>query len=199
MQALTFSFAECEEGSMRDYHDAKAMAQTVRDNLKSKNVILSIAESLELVAQQFGFDNWNILAAKIAKTEKIAKSGDGIEFSAAIPVIRMFDVIKAKEFYVDFLGFTIDWEGHIFEGAPLYMQLSRAGLTLHLSEHHGDAAPGGTTLVRTKGIEKFHAELLAKDYKYNHPALDIAPYGARVMYTIDPFGNRLRFEQEIPK
>jgi Glyoxalase superfamily protein len=79
------------------------------------------------------------------------------------------------------------------------MQLSRDGLTLHLSEHHGDAVPGGTTMVRTTGIEKFHAELLGKDYNYNRPGLDIAPYGAKVMYTIDPFGNRLRFEQEIPK
>ena len=182
---------------MRDYRDAKAMAQALRDNLKSKNVTLSVAESLELVAKQFGFDNWNILAAKVIGTRP--KVSEDVKFFATIPVIRMFDVSKAKEFYVDFLGFTIDWEGHIFEGAPLYMQLSRDGLTLHLSEHHCDAAPGGTTVVRTTGIEKFHAELLSKDYKYNRPGLDIASYGAKVMYTIDPFGNRLRFEQEIPK
>ena len=73
------------------------------------------------------------------------------------------------------------------------------GLTLNLSENLGDAAPGGTTLVRTTGIENFHAELLGKDYKYNRPGLKIAPYGAKVMYTIDPFGNRLRFEQQISK
>jgi catechol 2,3-dioxygenase-like lactoylglutathione lyase family enzyme len=184
---------------MRDYRDAKAMAQALRDNLKNKNITLSVAESLELVAKQFGFDNWNILAAKVTDTGTRPKASKGVEFFATIPVIRMFDVGKAKEFYVDFLGFTIDWEGHIFEGAPLYMQLSRDGLTLHLSEHHGDAAPGGTTVVRMTGIEKFHAELLSKDYKYNRPSLDIAPYGAKVMYTIDPFGNRLRFEQDIPK
>jgi Glyoxalase superfamily protein len=45
---------------MRDYRDAKAMAQALRDNLKNKNITLSVAESLELVAKQFGFDNWNI-------------------------------------------------------------------------------------------------------------------------------------------
>ena len=184
---------------MRDYRDAKAMAQALRDNLKTKNIPLSVAESLELVAKQFGFDNWNILAAKVTDTKTRPESSEGVKFLATIPVIRMFDVDKAKEFYVDFLGFTIDWEGYIREGAPLYMQLSRDGLTLHLSEHHGDAAPGGTTLVRTTGLEKFHAELLGKDYKYNRPGLDIAPYGAKVMYTIDPFGNRLRFEQEIPE
>jgi catechol 2,3-dioxygenase-like lactoylglutathione lyase family enzyme len=184
---------------MRDHRDAKAMAQALRDNLKSRNITLSVAESLELVAKQFGFDNWNILAAKVTDTVTRPKASEGVEFFATIPVIRMFDVGKAKEFYVDFLGFKIDWEGYIREGAPLYMQLSRDGLTLHLSEHHGDAAPGGTTLVRTTGIEKFHAELLRKAYKYNRPSLDTAPYGAKVMYTIDPFGNRLRFEEEIPE
>jgi len=122
---------------MRDYRDAKAMAQALRDNLKNKNITLSVAESLELVAKQFGLDNWNILAAKVIDTGTSPKASKGVEFFATIPVIRMFDVVKAKEFYVDFLGFTIDWEGYIREGAPLYMQLSRDGLTLHLSEHRG--------------------------------------------------------------
>ena len=36
---------------MRDYRDAKAMAQALRDNLKIKNITLSVAESLELVCQ----------------------------------------------------------------------------------------------------------------------------------------------------
>jgi catechol 2,3-dioxygenase-like lactoylglutathione lyase family enzyme len=180
---------------MRDYRDAKVMAQALRETLKAKNVTLSIAESLELTAKQFGYDNWNVLAAKI----KQADEKDAIAFEGVIPVIRMFDVAKAKEFYVDFLGFQVDWEGEIFQGAPLYMQLSRGDLILHLSEHHGDAAPGGTTVVRTRNIEKFHAELKAKEYKYNRPGLDLAPYGAKVMYTIDPFGNRLRFEEEVAK
>ncbi len=41
---------------MRDYRDAKAMAQALHDNLASKNITLSVAESLELVAKQFGLD-----------------------------------------------------------------------------------------------------------------------------------------------
>jgi len=27
-----------------------------------------------------------------------------------IPVLRIFSVERAKEFYLDFLGFTLDWE-----------------------------------------------------------------------------------------
>ena len=50
---------------MRDFRDAKTMAQTLRDNLSSKNVRLTHSESLEIIAKVFGLDNWNILAARI--------------------------------------------------------------------------------------------------------------------------------------
>ena len=40
-----------------------------------------------------------------------------------IPVIRIFDVDKAKAFYLEFLGMKLDWE-HCFEpGFPIYMQV----------------------------------------------------------------------------
>lgn len=31
-------------------------------------------------------------------------------FNSPIPILRSFDEGKAKEFYVDFLEFTVDWE-----------------------------------------------------------------------------------------
>lgn len=31
-----------------------------------------------------------------------------------IPILRIFDEAKAREFYVGFLGFTVDWK-HRFE------------------------------------------------------------------------------------
>ena len=182
---------------MRDYRDAKLMARALRENLKAKGVELSLAESLELVARQFGYDNWNVLAAKIDAGEPAA-SDNPIRLHEVVPVIRMFDVAKAVEFYGDFLGFKEDWRGEIFPGAPLYMQLSRDAVKLHLSEHHGDAAPGGTSVVNLTGIKALHAELIAKNYKYNRPGLEETPYGATVMHAIDPFGNRLRFTQAHP-
>ncbi len=59
-----------------------------------------------------------------------------------VPILRMFDEAKAKEFYVGFLGFIIDWEHRFEEGAPLYMQVSKDAFVLHLSEHYGDSSPG---------------------------------------------------------
>ena len=50
---------------MRDFRDAKAMARALRDALKAKAVETTHSECLELIAKAFGYDNWNILAAKI--------------------------------------------------------------------------------------------------------------------------------------
>jgi catechol 2,3-dioxygenase-like lactoylglutathione lyase family enzyme len=56
------------------------------------------------------------------------------------PILRIFDEAKAKEFYVDFLGFKVDWEHRFEPGLPLY-SVSRGDCVLHLSEHYGTAAP----------------------------------------------------------
>ena len=55
---------------MRDFRDAKAMAHALRDALKSRAVETTHSESLELIAKAFGYDNWNILAAKIEAAEQ---------------------------------------------------------------------------------------------------------------------------------
>src|SRR6516165_3561303 len=50
---------------MRDFCDAKTMAHALRDALKAKTIEITHSESLELIANAFGYSNWNILAAKI--------------------------------------------------------------------------------------------------------------------------------------
>ena len=77
----------------------------------------------------------------------------GREFQQSIPILRIFDVAKATEFYVGFLGFTVDWEHRFGEGFPLYMQVSREGCVIHLSEHHGDACPGATLRIETGPLD----------------------------------------------
>ena len=44
-----------------------------------------------------------------------------MKFGAVTPVLRMFDVAKVREFYVDFLGFTVDFEHRYGADFPLYM------------------------------------------------------------------------------
>ena len=115
-----------------------------------------------------------------------------MKIAPAIPIIRIFSEEKAKEFYLDFLGFNLDWEHRFEDNFPLYAQLTRSGLTLHLSKHHGDAMPGSNIYVRMEEIDALHQELTAKNFAYAKPAIQDLPWG-RVMEVADPFGNRIRF------
>ncbi|WP_420131455.1 glyoxalase superfamily protein [Rhodopseudomonas sp.] len=50
---------------MRDFRDAKVMAQTLREALNARSYPITHSESLELVARTLGFPDWNVLSAKI--------------------------------------------------------------------------------------------------------------------------------------
>ena len=121
------------------------------------------------------------------------------KLTQVIPILRIFSVDKAKEFYLGFLGFTWDWEHRFGDNFPLYAQVSRSGVILHLSEHHGDATPGSAIQIGMVGITDYHRELVAKDYRYYKPGIEDEPWGARVMKVTDPFGNRLLFSEPTKK
>src|SRR6218665_1276068 len=120
-----------------------------------------------------------------------------MQFSRTTPILRIFDEAKAREFYVRYLGFQVDWEHRFEPGLPLYMQVSRAGCVLHLSEHHGDACPGAAMRIETSDIEAFHAELAARPYANARPGLARTPWGSRDVTVLDPFGNRLTFTDAV--
>lgn len=118
-----------------------------------------------------------------------------MKLNGLIPVLRSFDEAKAREFYCDFLGFGVDFEHRFAVDAPLYMQVSRDGVALHLSEHHGDASPGSTVRIHIDDIDALHRELNAKDYKYARPGIQDQPWGMREISVSDPFGNKVVFAQ----
>jgi hypothetical protein len=116
-----------------------------------------------------------------------------IAFGRTVPILRIFSEEKAREFYIDFLGFTVDWEHRFEPGAPLYMQVSRDGVVFHLSEHHGDGTPGSHVYVHLRGVEELHRELDGKRYRYNRPGLQQQEWGMLELTATDPFNNRIIF------
>ncbi|WP_222929060.1 glyoxalase superfamily protein [Tabrizicola flagellatus] len=191
---------------MRTFRDAKLMARALRAELAQAGIDVSHSRALEIVAAQFGLPDWNVLAARIG--EAGGASGSGAAFQGAIPILRIFDLAKAREFYTGFLGLSEDWEHRFGPDFPAYLQVSRAGLILHLTEHHGDASPGGNAFVWMQGLDAFHAEITGRGYAYAKPGIDTwdlgsddmgeARVGMRVMEVTDPFGNRLRFAEPLP-
>ena len=117
------------------------------------------------------------------------------------PILRIFDYDKAIEFYINWLGFQIEWE-HKPESTPVYMQISLGNIILHLSEHRGDCCPGARIFIDGfQNLNAYHKGLLEKNYKYDRPGIDAPFYDTKAleMTAIDPFGNRLTFVERDAK
>lgn len=114
-----------------------------------------------------------------------------------VPIVRIFDQRRAHEFYLDYLGFTVDWTHQFDDKGPTYTQISRGSLVLHLSEHHGDGTPGQVIYVAATGVRDLHAELGAKNYPFLNPGIgpSLGADEGACMTLLDPFGNTLRLDE----
>lgn len=110
-----------------------------------------------------------------------------------VPILRIFDELKAKDFYIDYLEFKLDWEHRFEADMPLYMQVSHDDAVIHLSEHHGDCTPGAAVRIETEQLDELHERISLKNYKYARPGIEETPWHSREMTITDPFGNRLIF------
>ena len=122
-----------------------------------------------------------------------------IKFERVVPIFRIFSLEKAREFYIDFLGCKVDWEHRFEPSGPVYMQVSRDELVLHLSEHHGDGTPGSVVYVYMTDIAALHRELNDKKYRHNRPGIEQMEWGMMQMTVIDPFNNRICFGEPVEK
>jgi Glyoxalase superfamily protein len=168
--------------------DAKRAARVLRDQLP--DAALTHSSALEIVAHQLGYRDWNTASARLQ-----AQRG----MSAPVPVLRSLDETRAREFYIDYLHFTIEWE-HRFDYAQsiLYMRLRRDQFVLDLSEHHGDGTPGSTVWVPVSDVTALHKELHATGYERMSPGIEVDSPGGPTMEVIDPFSNTIRFCQTTP-
>ena len=125
----------------------------------------------------------------------MSKNTPTMPFTKITPLLRILDEAKAKEYYIDFLGFKLDWANRA-TGA-LFMQVSLDECVLHLSEHSGDARPGAAVKLHTDNIEAYVEQLVAKEYPRGvaeqRPGVTEQPWGSLDMVLVDPFGNRLIF------
>ena len=78
-------------------------------------------------------------------------------------------------------------------------QIERGPVVLHLSEHYGDCSPGAKVFVNTDDVEALHRELWSRPNPNMRPGVELAPWNAKVLEVTDPFGNRLCFNQPLPR
>ena len=115
---------------------------------------------------------------------------------APIPILRIFDEARARDFYIDYLGFSVIFEHRFEPNTPIYMGLQRDGCVIHLSEHNGDGTPGSRMRINTDDVTAIHAAL-DPNYRYARPGLQEQPYGTREFSVTDPFSNTLIISQDI--
>ena len=120
-----------------------------------------------------------------------------MKIKSTTPILRSFDEDKAKEFYVDFLEFEIEFEHRFEENLPLYLGLINGGFPLHLSEHYGDSNPVTSIRIEIENLESFHEKLSNKNYKYSRPSIIKQDWGTVEMIIKDPFGNKLIFYYDL--
>jgi uncharacterized glyoxalase superfamily protein PhnB len=111
------------------------------------------------------------------------------------PQFRITDAKRSIRFYVDGLGFTIDWEHRFEPNFPVFMQLTRAGQTIFLTEHAGDCKPGGAAYFVVPDVDACYREFTANGIVKAAPPQD-QPWGPREMIITDPDENRLRFASQ---
>lgn len=63
---------------MRDFRDAKVMAQTIRAALAANGVKISVSQSLELIAKAFGVADWNTMSAAINAEPAASEPSPGV-------------------------------------------------------------------------------------------------------------------------
>ncbi len=109
-----------------------------------------------------------------------------------IPQLRITDARKSLPFYVQGLGFAVDWQHQFEPGFPLFLQLTRAGQTIFLTEHTGDCQVGGAAYFIVPDVDACYRDFTARGIVRTDGPQD-TPWGTREMIIGDPDGNRLRF------
>ena len=120
------------------------------------------------------------------------------KFGPSIPVLRMLSEEGARSFYLDFLGYAVDWEHRFSEDdleSPLYMQISRGESVIHLNGHADEDAPVAEVRIPVANLKAYEIELSERCLGREKPrAVDPRYEGRNTdMNIVDPSGNTLVF------
>ena len=113
-----------------------------------------------------------------------------------IPQLRITNAAKSLLFYVEGLGFQVDWKHQFEPGYPWFFQITRASQTIFLTEHAGDCEVGGAVYFQVPDVDACYADFAARQIEFSKLP-DNTPWGTREMLLKDPDGNRLRFAQSL--
>lgn len=119
-------------------------------------------------------------------------------FESSIPVLRMLDEEKTKAFYIDYLGYQVEWE-HRFDPqskeSPLYMQVRKGDSVFHLKGHADGDSPVAEVRIPVHNLDAYCEWLRRKTTGNEKPEVVDPRYEGKNtdMNLYDPSGNFLVF------
>lgn len=115
-------------------------------------------------------------------------SVNAIRFEGVTPILRVYNLSRSVDYYVNILGFSVDWQG-----PGIIASVSRDRCTIFLAE--GDQGhPGGWVWIGVEDVGRLHGDYSRKGAKVRHPPTNYS--WAFEMQIEDPDGNVLRFGSE---
>jgi uncharacterized glyoxalase superfamily protein PhnB len=78
----------------------------------------------------------------------------------------------------------------------VFVQISRDGMEIYLTQHTGDCEPGGLVHLYVPDVDDWYAELSGKGVAIKEPPCEDLP-GLRMMTVVDPDGNQLRIATRL--
>jgi catechol 2,3-dioxygenase-like lactoylglutathione lyase family enzyme len=128
-------------------------------------------------------------------SELTTETQSAIRLGRATPILRVRDMKASIEYYVDRLGFHVNW-GYPSEGESFFASIARDDCNLFLSV--GDQGHLGTWVwIDGKDVDALHAELVATGAKIRNPPTNYS--WALEMQVEDLDGNVLRFGSDSRK
>lgn len=113
-----------------------------------------------------------------------------------IPALRITDDVLSKAYYVEKLGFSVEWEHRFEPHFPVFMSICRDGMRLYLTQHSGDCEPRGLVHFVVEDVAALYKELQGRGAVVcEAPNDDLGFLGMTVQ---DPDRNKLRFMEPSP-
>lgn len=96
-----------------------------------------------------------------------------------IPQFRITDAKRSLNFYVDGLGFEVDWEHRFEPGFPVCIKLTRAGQSIFLTEHAADCKVGGAAYFVVPDVDACYNDFIVRGLIKTRPSARYAVRAAR--------------------
>ena len=112
-----------------------------------------------------------------------------LDMERAVPVLPADDLKRAKEFYVDQLGFTVSWEASE-DGTNGLLGVERGGISITLDSPMSGHGRDACVSLMVESADAYYDEWRARGVPVKRPPAN-EEWGARTFGVTDPFGNTI--------